>query len=58
MTKFQEGQLDALKQLRERMIGRTVSGVLISVIIADDIDKLESEIRSEKKQEYSSKGVY
>ena len=60
MTKFQEGQLDALKQLKERMIGRVVNGTLLAIIIEEDIAKLEYEIRSEEKSEgtYSSKGVY
>ena len=58
MTEFKEGQLDALRQLKERMIGRVVNGTLLSVIIEEDIAKLEYEIRSEKKSERSTKGVY
>lgn len=60
MTSFQEGQLDALKQLKERMIGRVVKDTLLSVIIEEDIAKLECEIRSEPKPDkgFSAKGVY
>lgn len=60
MTKFQEGQLDALKKLRERMIGRVVGGTLTSSITKEDINKLEHEIKTAKEPEgtYSAKGVF
>ena len=59
MTSFQKGQLDALKQLKERMIGRVVNGILLAVIIEEDIAKLEYEIKTAKKDEnHSTKGVY
>ena len=58
MTEFKQGQLDALKQLRDRMVGRVVNGTLLSMVIEKDIAKLEQEIQADLKDNFSAKGVY